>query len=93
MSFDHLPPRAATYWRELVQRMGQALRLMRSRNRQLSRENYRLRAELDRVSRERDNLLNGYTEAVVDLMRLSPQVEEMKRQLKDMNALVEEMRS
>lgn len=93
MSFDHLPPKASTYWRELVQRMGEALRLMRSRNRQLSRENYRLRAELDRVSRERDDLLNGYSEAVVDLMRLSPQVEEMKRQLKDMNALVEEMRS
>lgn len=93
MSFDHLPPKASTYWRELVQRMGEALRLMRSRNRQLSRENHRLQSELDRVSRERDDLLNGYSEAVVDLMRLSPQVEEMKRQLKDMNALVEEMRS
>lgn len=99
MSFDHLPPRAATYWRELAERASKAAKYYRGRTRDLSKrvlelegENRSLRVERDAADITARRAIDAHTDAVTSLRNLRSEIDYIKAAIRDLKALDAEER-
>ena len=100
MSFDHLPPRAATYWRELAERASKAAKYYRGRTRDLSKrvleleaENRALRVERDAADLTARRAVDAHTDCVQSLRLLGAEVDYLKAVARDLKAIDAQERS
>lgn len=100
MSFDHVPPRAATYWRELAERASKSGRYYRGRTRELAKRVLELEAENRALRVERDasdvvarDALKAHADAIKSLRLLGSEVDYLKAVARDLKAIDAEERS
>lgn len=100
MSFDHLPPRASTYWREAAERASEAGKYYRGRTRELSKRVLELEAENRAIRAERDaadlvavRATAAHADAVTSLKSLRREIDYLKAAIRDLKALDAQERS
>lgn len=93
MSFDHLPPRASTYWRELAERSAKTGRYYRGRTRELAKRVLFLEGENRALRVERDALEVAYRQSeearrdlVEQLKRFRTEIDYLKAVARDLKA-------